>query len=99
MTSKKIAARSMRRKLVLLLIVLLSITVPLAEAQQQKKMSRVGIFHVGLDHVPGSLERLREGLKAFGYEEGINIHLDWRNLPDDEAARRRRRSSLKARWT
>ena len=43
---------------------------------------------MGLDHVPGSLDRLREGLKAFGYEEGKNIHLDWRNLPDDEAARK-----------
>src|SRR5262245_55421880 len=31
---------------------------------------------------------LREGLKAFGHEEGKNIHLDWRNLPDDEAARK-----------
>ncbi len=55
---------------------------------QPKKVWRIGLFHVGLDHVPGSLERLREGLKAFGYEEGKNIHLDWRNLPDDEAARR-----------
>jgi putative ABC transport system substrate-binding protein len=55
---------------------------------QPKKVWRIGLFHVGLDHVPGSLARLREGLKAFGYEEGKNIHLDWRNLPDDEAARR-----------
>ena len=59
-----------------------------AQAQQPKKVWRIGLFHVGLDHVPGSLERLREGLKAFGYEEGKNIHLDWRNLPDDEAARK-----------
>src|SRR5262245_55620012 len=59
-----------------------------AQAQQPKKIWRIGLFHVGLDHVPGSLERLREGLKAFGYEEGKNIHLDWRNLPDDEAARK-----------
>ncbi len=57
-------------------------------AQQSKKIWRIGLFHVGLDHVPGSLERLRDGLKAFGYEEGKNIQLEWRNLPDDEAARR-----------
>ena len=57
-------------------------------AQQSKKIWRIGLFHVGLDHVPGSLERLRDGLKAFGYEEGKNIHMDWRNLPDDETARR-----------
>jgi putative ABC transport system substrate-binding protein len=59
-----------------------------SQAQQPKKVWRIGLFHVGLDHVPGSLERLREGLKAFGYEEGKNIDLDWRNLPDDEAARK-----------
>jgi putative ABC transport system substrate-binding protein len=59
-----------------------------AEAQQPKKISRIGLFHVGLDHVPGSFQRLKEGLKARGYEEGKNIALDWRNLPDDEAARK-----------
>jgi hypothetical protein len=41
---------------------------------------------VGLDHVPGSLERLRDDLKALGYEEGQNIHLEWRNLSDKEPA-------------
>jgi putative ABC transport system substrate-binding protein len=61
---------------------------PVVEAQQQKKIRQLGVFHVGLDHVPGSFQRLKEGLKARGYEEGKNIHLDWRNLPDDEAARK-----------
>jgi len=42
---------------------------------------------VGLDHIPVSLPTLREGLKVLGYEEGKNIRLDWRNLPDEEAAR------------
>ena len=61
---------------------------PLApEAQQAAKVWRVGLFHVGLDHVPPSLDALREGLKALGYEEGKNIRLDWRNLPDEDAAR------------
>ena len=58
----------------------------LVDAQQSKKIWRIGLFHVGLDHVPGSLERFRDDLKALGYEEGKNIHLDWRNLPDDEPA-------------
>ena len=58
-----------------------------AEAQQPAKVWRIGLFHVGLDHVPPSLDPLREGLKALGYEEGKNIRLDWRNLPDEEAAR------------
>jgi len=55
-------------------------------AQQAGKVWRIGLFHVGLDHVPPSLEPLRDGLRALGYEEGKNIRLDWRNLPDEEAA-------------
>jgi putative ABC transport system substrate-binding protein len=71
-----------------------------AEAQPAGRVYRVGLFHVGLDHVPPSLEGLREGLKALGYDvgpapmpmvstvaEGKNIRLDWRNLPDEAAAR------------
>ncbi len=50
-------------------------------------MWRVGLFHVGVDHVPPSLDSLREGLKALGYEDGKNIRLDWRNLVDEDAAR------------
>ncbi|HEY7675996.1 MAG TPA: ABC transporter substrate-binding protein, partial [Candidatus Methylomirabilis sp.] len=60
---------------------------PAAGAGQAAKVWRVGLFHVGLDHVPPSLDGLREGLKALGYEEGKNIRLDWRNLPDEQAAR------------
>jgi len=58
-----------------------------AEAQQAKRVSRIGIFHVGLDHVPPSLEPLRQELKKVGYEEGKSLRLDWRNLPDEETAR------------
>jgi len=47
---------------------------------------RVGLLHVGLDHVPPSLETLRAGLKELGYEEGRDIHLDFRNLADEAAA-------------
>jgi ABC-type uncharacterized transport system substrate-binding protein len=43
---------------------------------------------VGLDHVPPGLGGLREGLKALGYEEGRTIQLDWRNLADEDTARR-----------
>ena len=35
-----------------------------AVAQQAAKMYRVGLLHVGLDHVPPSLDGLRDGLKA-----------------------------------
>jgi putative ABC transport system substrate-binding protein len=55
-------------------------------AQQPRKVWRIGLFHVGLDHVPPALDTLRDGLKALGYEEGKNLLLDWRNLPDEDAA-------------
>jgi putative ABC transport system substrate-binding protein len=57
-----------------------------ADAQRAGKVWRLGLFHVGLDHVPPSLDALRDGLKALGYEEGKNLHLDWHNLPDEVTA-------------
>jgi ABC-type uncharacterized transport system substrate-binding protein len=57
-----------------------------AEAQRPQRVYRIGLFHVGLDHVPPSLENLKKTLRAFGYEEGKNLRLDWRNLPDEPAA-------------
>ncbi|MGH8634174.1 MAG: ABC transporter substrate-binding protein [Burkholderiales bacterium] len=64
-----------------------ALAAPLAAfAQEKAKVWRIGLFHVGLDHVPPSLDGLREGLRALGYEEGKNIRLDWRNLADDAAA-------------
>jgi putative ABC transport system substrate-binding protein len=60
---------------------------PLAgEAQQTGKMWRIGLFHVGLDHVPPSLAPLRQALRELGYEDGINVLLDWRNLANADAA-------------
>jgi putative ABC transport system substrate-binding protein len=58
-----------------------------AEPPRPGRVWRIGLFHVGLDHVPPSLPALREGLKALGYEEGKNLRLDWRTLPDEKAAR------------
>ncbi|MBI4488361.1 MAG: ABC transporter substrate-binding protein [Deltaproteobacteria bacterium] len=76
----------MKKILRLLIVVALSVAATLANAQQPKKISRIGLFHVGLDHVPPSLEPLRQELKKLGYEEGKNIQFDWRNLPDEDAA-------------
>src|SRR6476659_5493710 len=56
-------------------------------AQQPEKIWRIGLFHVGLDHVPPALDGLKEGLKALGYEEGKNIAYDFRNLADMKDAR------------
>ena len=69
----------------------------LALGQQATKLWRVGIFHVGLDHVPPSLEPLRRELKALGYEEGRNLHIDWRNLPNEETARTTAREFIRDR--
>lgn len=57
-----------------------------AKAQQTEKIWRVGLIHIGLDHVPPSFPALKEALQALGYVEGKNIHLDWRNLPNEAAA-------------
>ena len=57
-----------------------------ADAQQTVRVWRIGLFHVGLDHVPPSLDSLRDGLKALGYVEGKNIRLDFGNLADEAAA-------------
>ena len=76
-----------RAALTAVLILGLITAQPAAEAQQAGKIYRVGLFHVGLDHVPPSLESLRQGLRALGYEDGRNIRLDFRNLPDEIAAR------------
>ena len=72
--------------LVFLVLALLCFGFGRADAQPAGKVHRIGLFHVGLDHVPPSLATLKEGLKELGYEEGKNLVLDWRNLPDEDAA-------------
>jgi putative ABC transport system substrate-binding protein len=71
----------------LVAILFMSLLASPANAQQPKKVWRIGLSHVGLDHVPPPLEPLRKELKKLGYDEGHNIQLDWRNLLDEEAAR------------
>jgi putative ABC transport system substrate-binding protein len=66
-------------------------------AQQPERVWRVGLFHVGLDHIPPSLPSFRETLKTLGYEEGRNITLDWRNLADEAAAHATAREFVKNR--
>ena len=75
-----------RRALTALLVFLALLAAPLAAEAQAQRVWRIGLFHVGIDHVPPSLGPLRETLKTLGYEEGRNLRLDWRNLPDEAAA-------------
>jgi putative ABC transport system substrate-binding protein len=88
-----------------------ALVVPLAgEAQQVGRVYRIGLFHVGLDHIPPSLDGLREGLKTLGYDsgtasvsmvssvmEGKTIRLDWRNLADEAAAHETAREFVRQR--
>lgn len=67
-------------------VALALLAAPLVAEAQAGRVYRIGVFHVGLDHVPPSLDTLREGLRVLGYEEGRNLRLDWRNLPDEDAA-------------
>ena len=71
----------------LVAILVMSLVASAANAQRPRKVWHIGLSHVGLDHVPPPLATLRQELKRLGYEEGKNIQLDWRNLPDEEAAR------------
>ena len=49
-------------------------------------IKRVGLMHVGTDHVPPSLETLEARLKELGWTQGQNINLIWRNLEPGQAA-------------
>jgi len=52
----------------------------------RRKVWRLGLYHVGQDHVPASLDPLREELSHLGYDEGKNLQLDWRNLANEPEA-------------
>jgi putative ABC transport system substrate-binding protein len=73
--------------LVLTLTLALTLAPCAAEGQKPPKIPRIGLFHVGLDHDPPGLAPMRESLRSLGYEEGRNIHLDYRNQADEDAAR------------
>jgi ABC-type uncharacterized transport system substrate-binding protein len=57
-----------------------------AQAPKAPRVFRIGLFHVGIDHVPPSLQPLEDALEAMGYTDGKNLECDWRNVPDEEAA-------------
>jgi len=50
-----------------------------------QSVRRVGLMHVGTDHIPPSLDTLEARLKELGWTEGQNIELIWKNLEPDEA--------------
>lgn len=46
---------------------------------------RVGLMHVGTDHVPPSLDTLKARLEELGWTDGRNVELIFRNLEPDAA--------------
>ena len=53
-------------RIALTLVIVLSLAGgPLSSAAQEPaRVAAVGLFHIGADHTPSSLDGLREGLKA-----------------------------------
>jgi putative ABC transport system substrate-binding protein len=49
-------------------------------------VKRVGLMHVGTDHIPPALEPLKARLAELGWVEGKNIELIFRNLEPEQAA-------------
>jgi putative ABC transport system substrate-binding protein len=45
-----------------------------------QRVRRVGLMHVGTDHIPPSRDALEARLKELGWVQGKNIELIWRNL-------------------
>jgi ABC-type uncharacterized transport system substrate-binding protein len=59
-------------------------TVSLAQAQQPKKVARIGYLSVGpLSANPARIEAFRQGLRELGYVEGKNISIEYRALAAD----------------
>lgn len=47
--------------------------------------ARVGLMHVGTDHIPSSWPSLKARLQELGWTDGENVKLLWRNLEPDAA--------------
>jgi ABC-type uncharacterized transport system substrate-binding protein len=64
---------------ILVVVVLLAVAV-IAEAQQPKKVPRIGyLTATSLSAVADRTEAFRDGLRELGYVEGKNIVIEWRS--------------------
>lgn len=61
-----------------------------ADRSDAPPVRRVGLMHVGLDHVPPSLDGITARLEQLGWVDGENIELIWRNLDKEAAAQQAR---------
>ena len=53
---------------------------------ESTKVFHIGVYHVGLDHIPPSFPAMKDALAAAGYVDGKNIIIEWHNLADEAAA-------------
>jgi ABC-type uncharacterized transport system substrate-binding protein len=68
-----------RKFLCAVLVVLLFVFCALAEAQEPKKIHRIGVLYGGSASAnTGRQEAFRHGLRELGYVEGNNIVVEWR---------------------
>src|SRR6266576_3643317 len=63
---------------ILVAVVLLAIGVT-AQAQQPKKVSRIGYLINALSANSDRIDAFRQGLRELGYVEGKNIVIEWRS--------------------
>jgi putative tryptophan/tyrosine transport system substrate-binding protein len=63
---------------IVLLVGLALASVHLAEAQQPKRVPRIGYLTAFPSVFPGRIEAFRQGLRELGYIEGKNIVIEWR---------------------
>ena len=63
----------------ILIVMILAAVVVTTEAQQPKKVPRIG-FLTGqsLSSISARIEAFRQGLRELGYVEGKNIVIEWR---------------------
>lgn len=63
-----------------LLVIFFAANVSLAQAQQPARIPRIGfLFALSAPVVSARIESFRQGLRALGYVEGINIIIEWRS--------------------
>ena len=67
------------RLIVFLLLASVLFAVSVAEAQQPKKVPRIGYLAGGTDRGSPNAESLRQGLRDLGYVEGQNIAIEYRS--------------------
>src|SRR5437867_32543 len=79
-SSEKTGEKHMTKSILfwLLATVLLTTASP-AEAQQPKKVPRIGFLGpTSLSTIPARIDAFRQGLRDLGYVEGKNIVIEWR---------------------